>query len=256
MNMILRLRTWKGFAAVVSVSLFAIVLSSCASTGTYGSGKGNKYRYVFKMLAPIQNNNLLFQDESIIIQFKFDDAAVKFQLQNVTGGTCTIDWARATLGLNGRFFPVRHADNLYNDSMTTTTSIAIPSLGYIQDLVIPRDNISYGGGQWRETDLLPTTDEGSETTRKSILQSVGKSIAVLLPMRFGNTVRSYEFDFQVASVERIFWKDFTPVKRVPAPPERAPQNQSLDQVTTAILALGILGFAAYLITIKKNPPTE
>ncbi|MGB2867893.1 MAG: hypothetical protein WBD36_05540 [Bacteroidota bacterium] len=254
--MFLKLRTWKGFGAVVLASVSAIVLSSCAPTGAYGPGRGNKYRYVFKMLAPIQNNNLLFQDESIIIQFKFDDAAVKFQLQNVTAAACTIDWSKATLGVNGRFFPVRHADNLYKDSATATTSIPIPSLGYIQDLVIPRDNILYEGDRWGEIDLLPTTDNGSESARKSILQSVGKSIAVVMPLRFGNTVRNYEFDFQVASVERIFWKDFTPVKRIPAPPERPPQNQSLDQVTTAILALGILGFAAYLITIKKNPPTE
>lgn len=254
--MFLKLRTWKYFGAAVSVSACAIVLSSCASTGTYGSGKGNKYRYVFRMMAPVQNNNLLFQDESMIIQFKFDDAAVKFQLQNVTGGTCSIDWPKTTLGVNGRFFPIRHADNLYSDTATVTTSVPIPSMGYIQDLVIPRDNILYGKDGWREVDLFLTTDNGSETLRKTILQSAGKSVALVMPMRFGTTVRNYEFDFQIASVERIFWKDFTLVKRVPAPPERNPTSQSLDQVTTAILALGILGFAAYLITIKKNPPTE
>jgi hypothetical protein len=51
------------------------------------------------------------------------------------------------------------------------------------------------------------------------------------------------------------WKNYHPVKRIPEPPT-LPSHPLLDNVTTAILVVGVLGFSAYLITSKKNPPTE
>lgn len=229
---------------------------SCATTSQFSPGKGNKYQYFFTLVYPIENSNLIFQDDSVIIQFKFDEAAIRFQLQNVSESFLTIDWDKAAINIGGRYFAVRHSDNLYEDSVRSLSSILLPPLGYIRDLAIPRDNIYSDGERRIELDLLPTTDHNSVTLRESIQKSVGQRVGLSLPISFGSTKNVYEFYFQIDSVKRILWKDYIPNERVPAPPMPKHGFQVLDQVTTAIIAIGVLGFSAYMLTMKKNPPSE
>ena len=132
----------------------------------------------------------------------------------------------------------------------------MPPLGYLRDVVIPRDNIYNDGVKWVELDLLPTTDHRSLLLQESIQKSVGKRISLMLPIIFGSTTKNYRFDFQVDAVKRIAWKDYVPSKRVPAPLKPEHTVTALDNVTTAVIVVGVLGFSAYVLSIKKNPPTE
>ena len=85
---------------------FSGILMSCAMTSPFSPGSGNKYRYTFKMVYPVKNSKLLFQDDSVIIQFKFDDAAIQFQLQNISLSNITLDWDKASIGIKDRYFGV------------------------------------------------------------------------------------------------------------------------------------------------------
>ncbi len=239
----------------IALSCSGLILS-CATTSQFTPGKGDKYEYSYKMTYPVENRNLLFQDDSIIIQFKFDEAAIRFQLQNISESHLTVDWDRTSMNLSGRYFSVRHSDNLYTDSLKVSSSIMLPPLGYFRDLVIPRDHIYYDGRKWVEEDLLPTVDENSQPLRESIRKSAGQRIGLLLSLRFNRTEKNYEFDFQVDTVRPIAWKDYVPGKRIPAPPVPKHGIPVLDQVTTAIIAVGMLGFSAYVLAVKKNPPSE
>jgi hypothetical protein len=232
------------------------LLLSCATTNQFIPGIGDKYEYSYKMTYPVENKNLLFQDDSIIVQFKFDEAAIRFQLQNISESNLTVQWDKTSMNLGGRYFSVRHSDNLYTDSLKFSTSVLLPPLGYFRDLAIPRDNIYFDGQKWIEEDLLPTVDENSTSLRESIRRSTGQSIGLLLSLRFDRTEKNYEFDFQVDTVKRIAWNDYVPAKRVPAPPVPNHSVPVLDQVTTAIIAVGMLGFSAYVLAVKKNPPSE
>jgi hypothetical protein len=240
------------FAVIIT---FSGIFMSCVTTSQFSPGSGNKYQYTYKLVSPVKNSNLLFQDENVIIQFKFDEAAIRFQLQNISESNITIDWSRASMGINDRYFAVRHTSNFYGDTLRSS-SIIMPPLGYIRDMVIPRDNIYNDGDKWVELDLLPTTDHRSLQLQQSIQKSVGKQISLMLTMMFGQTTKNYRFDFQVDSVKRIAWKDYTPFKRVPAPPKSGHTVTALDNVTTAVIMVGVLGFSAYILSIKKNPPTE
>jgi hypothetical protein len=230
-------------------------IMACGTSSQFSPGKGNKYQYTFKLVYPVENSNLLFQDDSIIVQFKFDEAAIRFQLQNISQSRLFVGWEKASININGRYFAVRHMSNLYNDS-ANTNSILLPPLGYIRDIAIPRDNIYNDGDKWVENDLLPTTDQNSPTLRDAIRKSVGQRIGLLLPVTFGTDLKNYEFDFVVDTIQRIPWKDYTPQKRVPSPPSPKKGVMGLDNVTTAIIVVGILGFSAYVISIKKNPASE
>jgi hypothetical protein len=235
---------------------FSGLLMSCATTSQFSPGKGSKYQYTFELVYPVENSDLIYQDDSLIIQFKCDEAAIRFQLQNISTSDITIDWDKAAMSINGRYFAVRHSDNLYVDSIGSSSSFLLPTLGYVRDIAIPRDNIYYDGQRWIELDLLPTTDYNSVALRESIKKSVGQRITLLLPFTFGSVKKNYEFDFETSSIRQIPWKDYVPTKRVPAPPIPKQGVHGLDQVTTAIIAVGVLGFSAYVLTAKKNPPSE
>jgi hypothetical protein len=243
----------------ITIMQFAVItalsgmLMSCATTSQFKPGTGNKYRYSYRMTKPVQNTNLLFRDDSIIIQYKFDDAALQFQLQNISESSISIDWEKASLGIAERYYPVRHASNFYTDS-SRSNSILIPPMGFIREVVIPRENIYSTGDVWAETDLLPTTDQHSTSMQEAIRKNVGKKISLVLPMILGTSVKNYQFDFQVDAVKQIPWKDFTPVKRVPPPPKIP--HTAWGNVTAAIIVVGVLGFSAYALSVRKIPPTE
>jgi hypothetical protein len=204
---------------------------------------------------PTENSDLLFQDDSVIIQFKFDEAAIRFQLQNISESYLAIDWDKASINIQGRYFGIRHISNLYGDT-ANANSILLPPLGYIRDIAIPRDNIYNDGERWMEVDLLPTTDHNSVELQESIKKNIGRRIGLLLPVMFGSAAKNYEFDFLVDSVKRISWKDYEPFQRVPTPPNSKRGILGLDNVTTAVIAVGILGFSAYVLSVKKSPPVE
>jgi multisubunit Na+/H+ antiporter MnhB subunit len=88
------------------------------------------------------------------------------------------------------------------------------------------------------------------------MNSVGRRIGFLLPITFGSTAKNYEFEFQVDSVKRIPWKNYKPFQRIPEPPSPKHQVSGLDNVTTAIITVGILGFSAYVLSVKKSTPSE
>ncbi|HTP79986.1 MAG TPA: hypothetical protein VMM57_06235 [Bacteroidota bacterium] len=241
------------FRAVVYALIGSILLCSCAGTGQFSPGRGNKYLYTYSLVGPVENKDLVYQDEAINIQFSFDDAALKFQMQNISASHIVIDWQKLSIGLDGRILAIRHSDNLYADTSAKLV-FDIPSMGYVRDFVIPRSNIGFDGEKWVESDLFPTTDNNSDAVRRQIEGNVGKSVSLYLPLTVGGTSKDYEFDFEVASVQKIKWNDFQPPQRQAPPREQPPQV--LDQVTVAIIAVGFLGFTAFLLTLKKNPPTE
>ncbi|MCX7985035.1 MAG: hypothetical protein N3A63_09065 [Bacteroidetes bacterium] len=233
-----------------------LYLSGCGSLSQFSPGKGAKYVYSFKMTYPIESEEMLFQDDSIVIQFKFDEAALRFQLQNIAESDIRIAWDKASLSINGQYFSVRHADNLYTDTSLVAYSALIPSMGYIRDLAIPKNNIYFDGEQWIELDLLPTVDYNNPNLRTDIVQSVGKPLTFLLPLEFNGVSKNYEFEFQVKEVRQIPWKEYVPTQRVPAPPMVPKKVSTVDKITAAVVTVGLLGFSAYVLTMKKSPPTE
>jgi hypothetical protein len=236
-------------------AVLAVLVSGCATTSTFTPGSGNKYQYFYSLVYPVRTDNLLFRDDSVIIQFKIDEAAIRFQLQNISSSTIHIEWNNASLHQNGRYYSIRHADNLYTDHIDSNTSISLPPLGYLRDLAMPRNNISFNGKEWVEDDLFPTTDNRSNVLRDRIKRSAGQELGLVVPIASESWTKNYEFDFRIDSVRQIPWSTYHPATRHPEPPV-LPSHPLLDNVTTAIIVVGVLGISGYLITSKKNPPVE
>lgn len=229
----------------------------CSTSFRASSSPGNKYRYYTSLSAPQRSERLLFRDERMIIQFRLDDPAIRFQLQNISPGSMQVDWAHASLSLGGPAFPVRNLATYYDTTSIPTASPLIPSLGVMRDVAAPRASISVRGREWRSADLLPTTDGNSFEREAAIRAMVGRTIELTLPVRFDDDLVSHRFVFSIDSVKVVSWSEYTrPSWLPPAPPVPSLGPSSEDQITTAIIVGGFAGFVRYMMTMKKNPVVE
>jgi hypothetical protein len=228
--------------------------TSCAGGNFLGVGRGDKYVYSYKMMAPRENSNMIYQDERIKVQFRIDDSAIRFQLQNLSRESACVQWNKASLGVENQFSAIRTSVSFYADTPALSESALIPPLGYIQEIAIPYHNIRFNGDQWIEQDFFPTVVKGKLPV--AIMKNIGKSIVLVLPIQFGTAHKDYLFNFRVEAVHKIAWSDYRRPRRNPPPTPQRPKASVTDQVTTAIVAVGLLGFAAYIMTIKKDPLSE
>jgi hypothetical protein len=199
---------------------------------------------------------MIYQDENLKMQFKIDAAFVRFQLQNLSHSVMSVQWDKVSLGVNNAYSLIRHSINMYADTVLGKGSVPIPPLGYIQDLIIPLDNVFFDGSQWVQSDLFQTTDGGKDEMAKAIKKNVGKSIMLTLPLQIGSSSKEYRFEFRIISVKRILWKDYRPPKPIPPPPKKKTRIELTEQITTAIFIVGMLGFVAFMVSLKKQPVSE
>ncbi len=244
--------------AAIFPTIAVLFLSSCAILNGSG-GRGNKYTYNYTLLAPIASSRLAFEDDSLMIQFRFDDGALQFRIANLSDVQMRIDWSETTIGVSGRYSSVRHSENIYHPEDINMLSRIVPPNGFTVDFVIPRENIQYVGNRWSERDLLLTTDFHSAQLQERIRGNVGSRVALLMPVLFGHEKRWYTFEFVVTSIRRIPWSAAqSPVRPVTVPPRdsEAGGPTRLDTVYTAAAFTGMLGAAIYIMTLKKKAPSE
>jgi len=237
--------------------LLPLLFLGCAASPMIEKGPGNKYRYFYSMVAPTKSSILLFRDENLLIQFKFDEIAIHFQAQNISRTSLRIDWSKASISLDGTASPVRTVRNFYDSTLTSFASMPIRPLGVLQDVVAPARNVVFDGKRWQNTELLPTTDRNSQAVRETIHRWVGKKVGLVLPIQVGPVVKQYQFTFAVDSVQQMAWNAYYALQRLPklpSPPPAIPQVE--DQMAAAAMVAGFLGFSTYILTAKKIPPRE
>jgi len=245
------------FRPFVPAMILSALLVGCSASSRLQSAFGSKYRYSISMVTPERSTSMLFRDDALIIQFRFDDPAIRFQLQNLSSGDMRIEWSQASIGIRGTYSSVRNLATLYDSGTVAVFSPVIPSLGVVRDVVLPRGNVSFEGMQRRVADLLPTTDENSDARRNSILKAEGSNVDVVLPILVGTDRRIYRFTFVVDSVRQISWADHkVPAWLPPLPAVRRSGPSTAEQITAAIIAGSFLGIFAYLRTAKKTPVVE
>lgn len=206
------------------------------------------------MTAPVPSDKMIYRDSSIYVQFRFDDGAIRFQLQNITSQNMEVDWGRMSIGIRKKFSPVRNSATLYSAATPCQAATVMPPLGYTIDFAIPEKNITPQDG-WHENDLLPTTDRKSSEQRNVILNSVGTPVTLVMPLRIGSVIKEYTFRFQVSGVDQIPWASYKPSRR-PTPPMHTHELYSSDQYITAGIVATIVGVASVLLTQKKTSPSE
>jgi hypothetical protein len=245
-----------------SVEMLAVIVlfGGCSVFLPNASTKGTKYRYTYHLkVSPEMGGaivhdpaNLLFQDDSIIVQFRFDDAAAFFQLQNLSESFLTLDYAKFSFEIDRQTYPVCHSLNFYSDTAVRPGSVTLRPMSFIKDYVAPRGNITFDGSRWQEKDLFPTVDHSPDSSGQSIKKHVGKTFALVMPLTFGGQQRNYVFEFQIASADILPWTKYQRPVRSPSAPQKPTGFFTLDQVAAGIVVAGLLGFSAYLLTLRKD----
>ncbi len=239
--------------AVVGV----ILLAGCSAASRLQSSLGYKYRYSYRLVSPSSGGRMTFQDDRIRIAFRIDDGAIRFQLRNRSSIPVQVKWDDASIGVRDRYYAVRNTRTLYVPSYRDNAVPTILPSGYVIDMAMPAENISFDGNEWKEKDLLPTTDRNSAAIRQRVLGNKGSIVNLLLPLQAGDSVWSYTFQFQAVSVDSLGWARYRKPRRPAAPMKQGKITTGTDdQIVTALVVAGLLGVGAILLTQKKSPPVE
>lgn len=242
------------FYRIVPMIVSAMMLSC---SGSLHSPSGTNFVYTYTMVQPRVDTNLTFRDNYIYIQFKVDASAISFQLQNVSEASMSIAWDKTSLGVNKRIYAIRNKSTFYSLGNATPVPLIIPSLGYIRETVIPRENITYEKRKWIEKELFPTNDRGSQKLRKAISGLVGSEVTLSIPIRIGEIIVDYPFVFKVSKITPLPSNVLPPVKDRPPAPKTPVQEASVGQdIVPIIIAAGVLGVAIYLFSQKKTPAAD
>jgi len=240
-------------SAVVGI----VLLAGCSAASRLQSSLGNKYRYGYRLVSPSSGGRMVFQDDRIRIAFRIDDAAIRFQLRNRSSIPLKVKWDDASIGVRDRYYAVRNTRTLYVPSYRDNAVPTILPSGYIIDMAMPAENISFNGSEWKEKELLQTTDRNSDAIRQRMFAYKGSMMNLLLPVQVGDSVFSYTFQFRVQSVDSLGWDKYRKPRR-PSPPMMPGKikAESSYQLVTGIVVAGLLGVGAILMTQKKSPPVE
>ena len=235
-----------------------LILAGCSAASRLESSFGTKFRYGYVLLSPPPSGRLSYTDSRIKALFRIDDGAIRFKLSNLSSSKMTVDWSGASLGVQGRSYPVRNARSYYSqDTIKAASTVVLPK-GYVIDMAIPSSNVVYNGSKWLEKDLIPTADRHSEKTRNRILANKGGIIEFLVPLHFESSgVVNYAFRFKIVSVSEIPWERYRkPWRPAPPKPVNPVKFTSNDQLITAAIIAGVIGISAVLLTQRKLPPSE
>lgn len=231
------------------LTLGGVFLIGC-SIGSVSDRSGSKYEYWYALTKPIVSDRLRYEDDRIFIQFGIDESFVKVWLLNISDQALSVHWDRVTFVVDGVITPFKYSENAYTLDPDQWNPTVIPPYEYAIDFLVPADNIRVRNGIWVEQDLFPTRDFGSEDLRNEILQNIGKSIAIFMPLNFGEEVNEYVFGFEVAEIEKLDWEKYHPPKRrVRATP---PKPGIDDSWTAAVMISVFIITGAYFVFIRES----
>lgn len=237
-------------------SLFALVIAGALLAGCSGLGHSASGRmwYTYELAAPVKSKDLLFRDDHLIVQFKLDESALRFQLQNVSEAPVSIDWEKASVSLNNRTYALRNSATWYAPPSVIPSSVTVPPLGYIRDMVIPKENVYQENGRWIERPFFPNDDLGSAKRRALIMRYRGSRVTLTLPVRIAEVVKEYTFSFRVGAIDPLPPNTLPPPKeRPPVPPVSGGEGSVTRAVIPMIITAGVLGVAVVLLSQKKTP---
>jgi hypothetical protein len=217
------------------------------------SPRGNTYSYVYEMIEPVSSKSLQYQNPKFNMWFTIDQGAVNFDARNLSSSTMVILGGDASLGINGKFFPVRTSSTYYADSASLRLTTPVPAGGYVQDFFVPRNNIFYDGNKWVERDLLPTRDYNNPVRKQSIQKNIGNEIHLIVPIKIGNQLQEYTFKFRISTVKVVDPDSVIQHEpRLPPPPTpKRPPTKTEFWVSIGIVSSVTL--AAILIVTREHP---
>jgi hypothetical protein len=190
----------------------AITMTNCyLYTGVYKIGlqevespKNIKEQFGETKVVNFQDNGVTkysYEDGFIKIVWLPQDTHFSFKLTNKSEHSIKIIWDEAVYvnesGLSQKVF---HSGVKYIDRNNSLPPSTIIKGAYVEDIVIPTDNVYFTNGQyggWKELPLFKNSSSKEEQINAFKELYVGKIVKILLPIRIEDVNNEYLFSFKI-----------------------------------------------------------
>lgn len=244
-------RMKKGTVLVILFSFTLQLFIGCGGSYPAPGVEGKKYSYVYQLTDPVISPKMEFKDSQVSITFDIDDAAISYTVLNLVNKPLILESGSAMIGIDSVYVPVRNRVSLYSDSVKGFAPLLLPGRGYVEDLIIPRDNIFWTEDGWVERDLFSTLDSGTVSGRKNITKNIGKKLELLLPIKVGGYRMDYLFKFKVTAIKVV--QPDKPAAAKVRPPAPSLFSGNIDPWITIGVAAGIALVSGAIILSEKKP---
>lgn len=157
----------------------------------------NPANYLFIMTKPVENEDLVFQDENLIIKFSISKRQIGFALKNKTNPAIKINWDQVSyIDVLGKSHKTMHSGIKYIDRNNPQSPTVIPPNSKIEDVIIPTDYVEYISGKYGGWEKLPFFPDGSDAKLYK-----GESIGIYMPLELNKNTKDYSFSFKIQDVE-------------------------------------------------------
>lgn len=180
------------------------------------------YAGTFRLLSPVQSDQLFYSDANITISFIMRPGkygigyeGISFTITNKCSHAIAVDWNRSSLTLpNGQISNVMHEGTLFISRGTTTPPTTIPPGGKLSDSAIPTRNVFYMDG-W---EIHPMAIKS------------GSRFGLYLALDGIETTNGYNFTFEAVDVESEF-------------------SQTLSFILAMLVLVGVLGLISIALDL-------
>jgi hypothetical protein len=151
--------------------------------------------YQFAMKKPVEQDSLIWEDETAAFTFRMTRKELHFQLKNKVDSPLKIDWNQCSyIDVDGRAHKVLNKETKFKDKENPLSASVVPPTAILEDMVLPADYVKWdrlmGGFTVRE--LLPHGNAAREY--------VGRTFSLFMPIEVNGKVANYMFSFTVKGV--------------------------------------------------------
>ena len=189
-----------------------MTLTSCFTTKSYydlglkkvENSENAKEKYSNSKITSFENEGVTkynYEDKMIRIEWLPLPTGFSFVLENKSDNTIKIIWDQAVyVDENGSSNKVIHKGVKYTERNNSQIPSVIIKKAKIEDMVMPKKNVSYSSGQyggWRIEPLFdnrPVVEERRKEREKNIS---GKNVRILLPLKIEDIINEYIFTFEI-----------------------------------------------------------
>lgn len=153
-------------------------------------------QYIFKMIKPIANDDLIFKDNALNLEFNISNKQIKLILKNNTEKAAKIDWNQVSyVDVLGQSHKVMHSNIKYIDRDRVQAPTIVPPKSNIDDIIFPIDYVFYESGKyggWREKALFPQAPDAKLYHNKDF--------SIYMPVEIDKTIKEYFFTFHIDKI--------------------------------------------------------
>ena len=148
----------------------------------------------------LQTSSLTANNSMVDVEWTPADEMLSVKLTNKTNAPIKIHWDEAVfVNVFGESFGVIHGDIKFAEKEKAQTYTIVANQSYIKDVVLPKDYVkrSTAGTGWIIEPMLPTKDFRESDLIQKGKALIGKTMRLIIPIEFNNTINNYEFTFVV-----------------------------------------------------------